>query len=272
MFNRRKPLCLPASSLYLRPFSPNRRRFHLPWISDTLLSMIISHKYKFIFLRTRKTAGTSIEIALSEFCGADDIITWIEKEDEAIRTELGYRGPQNSFLPFFKYKYHDLKKLVRTFQPKAFANHNPARFIRQYAGLEIWNTYYKFCFERNPFDKAISRYYFSTRPPKPRPSISKYLASVRVDMLSNWSIYTINDHVAVDFVGRYEKLDEDLQKIAETLGLPSRLSLPRAKSKFRENREHYSKVLNPQDRTRIERVCAKEIGEFAYRWEEPENP
>ncbi|MEL6382956.1 MAG: chondroitin 4-O-sulfotransferase, partial [Cyanobacteria bacterium J06626_18] len=31
--------------------------------------MIISHEYKFIFLKTRKTAGTSIEIALSKFCG-----------------------------------------------------------------------------------------------------------------------------------------------------------------------------------------------------------
>ena len=37
--------------------------------------MIISHEHKFIFLKTRKTAGTSIELALSDLCGARDIIT-----------------------------------------------------------------------------------------------------------------------------------------------------------------------------------------------------
>ena len=41
--------------------------------------MIISHKHKFIFFKTRKTAGTSLQIALSEFCGSDDIITGSHK-------------------------------------------------------------------------------------------------------------------------------------------------------------------------------------------------
>ena len=49
--------------------------------------MIINHRYKFIFLSTRKTAGTSIEIALSQFCDASDIITPIAEEDEAVRKE-----------------------------------------------------------------------------------------------------------------------------------------------------------------------------------------
>ena len=31
--------------------------------------MIVSHEHKFIFLKTKKTAGTSIELALSELCG-----------------------------------------------------------------------------------------------------------------------------------------------------------------------------------------------------------
>ena len=37
--------------------------------------MIISHKYKFIFIKTRKTAGSSIEYNLSNYLGDDDVIT-----------------------------------------------------------------------------------------------------------------------------------------------------------------------------------------------------
>ena len=65
--------------------------------------MIISHKHKFIFLKTVKTAGTSIEIALSKYCGPDDIITPASPEDEITRSELGYPGPQNCFSPIRKY-------------------------------------------------------------------------------------------------------------------------------------------------------------------------
>ena len=55
--------------------------------------MILSHERKFIFLRTKKTAGTSIELALSDLCGPDDIITPLTGEDEARRA--GRRGAQN---------------------------------------------------------------------------------------------------------------------------------------------------------------------------------
>jgi hypothetical protein len=47
--------------------------------------MIVSHRHKFIFLKTKKTAGTSIELALSELAGPEDIVTPLTKIDEAQR-------------------------------------------------------------------------------------------------------------------------------------------------------------------------------------------
>ena len=36
--------------------------------------MIISHKHQFIFIKTVKTAGTSIEVLLDSICGPDDVV------------------------------------------------------------------------------------------------------------------------------------------------------------------------------------------------------
>ena len=74
--------------------------------------MIINHKYKFIFIKTRKTAGTSIEIALSQFCDANDVITPITGQDECKRQELGFRGPQNYDIPLRFYKNIEGLRLI----------------------------------------------------------------------------------------------------------------------------------------------------------------
>jgi hypothetical protein len=37
--------------------------------------MIISHRYRSIFITTHKAAGSSLEMALGSLCGPDDIVT-----------------------------------------------------------------------------------------------------------------------------------------------------------------------------------------------------
>ena len=56
--------------------------------------MIISHEHKFIFLKTRKTAGTSIELALSQLCGPNDIITPISPNDEPSTISASWPRPR----------------------------------------------------------------------------------------------------------------------------------------------------------------------------------
>ena len=227
--------------------------------------MIICHKYKFIFLKTRKTAGTSIEIALSKFCGADDIITPILGADERKRQELGYRGPQNYNIPLRFYQKSDWVNLLKKWEPKQFFNHAGASFIRAHIGEDIWQNYFKFCFERNPFDKAISRYYWSAR--EPRPAIGDYLDSLATKFLSDWNLYTIDNQIVADFGGRYENLADDMANVAKRLNLPGELSLTKAKGGYRKDRKHYSQVLDQQARDRIEQVCANEMAALNYVWQ-----
>jgi hypothetical protein len=57
--------------------------------------MILSYANNFLFIKTRKTAGTSIEIALSIECSKKDVITPISPNDEIIRKRLLGLLPRN---------------------------------------------------------------------------------------------------------------------------------------------------------------------------------
>ncbi|WP_261134428.1 sulfotransferase family protein [Bacillus sp. Marseille-Q3570] len=207
--------------------------------------MIISHKYKFIFLKTKKTAGTSIEISLSRYCGDRDIITPIMPEDEKIRAALG-KYPQNN-------------QIGQT----NFYNHDSANKIKSLIGEDIWNSYYKFCFDRNPWDKVISLYYFLVRDPQ-KESFDEFLSRGGYQYAYNFPIYTIDNDSVVDYIGRYENLENDLKSICDTISLPFDGWLPKAKGQFRKNRDHYCTQYNEDQRELIGNYYKKEIDLFKY--------
>ena len=229
-------------------------------MSGVLRKMIISHKHKFIFVKTRKTAGTSLEIGLSEHCGAQDVITPISPKDELLRASLGFRGAQNHQLPigFFR-------RLERSFAGRHthYFNHMSAAKIIRYVGEELWNDYFTFTIEREPFGKAISSYYFRER--KNHRSIEDYIADCSPHRLSNWGMYADESGPRVDYVIRYENMAEGLKFLQSKLSL-DKITMPRAKSQFRKDRQHYSQVLNTQARRQIEAICANEIRYFGYQW------
>ncbi|HEX7065260.1 MAG TPA: sulfotransferase family 2 domain-containing protein [Bacillales bacterium] len=230
--------------------------------------MIISHKYQFIFLKTRKTAGTSLEISLSRYCGDGDILTPVKPEDEKIRDQLGEQ-PQNYEKPPEETGLKEkVKQIVAGEEPKKFYNHIPAEEVKEKVDDDIWNSYYKFCFERNPWDKAISAYYYmmgTTHKGKDM-SFDDFLRKLDIfeGRVYNYPIYSINGEVAVDFIGKYETLEEDLNKVCREVGIPFDGWLPNAKGKFRKDKVPYQQQYTNEQKDRIQEYFKKEIDLLGY--------
>ena len=225
--------------------------------------MILSHKYRFIFIKTRKTAGTSVEISLSRFCGPDDVITPISVKDELIRRKMGV-GPRNydGFLPDWKALRHG--RLARGFR---YWNHMRASQIRRRVGRRIWNSYFKFCFERNPWDKTVSLFHHERKHKKAHrweDNIESFLQHREHRLPSDFRRYTIGGLVAVDRIGRYEQLEHDLTHICQQVGIEFDGWLPRAKGNFRTDRRHYTDVLNARQRDIVSKRFAQEIQLLGY--------
>jgi hypothetical protein len=217
--------------------------------TSSLVRVIASHAHRFIFLKTRKTAGTSVEIALSKVCGPDDVITLISPEDEQLRAAAGGRGPQNFQSP----------PLPR----KAF-NHMSARLVRDAVGLQAWRGYYKFAIERNPWDAVVSLYYWKYKDREQLPDFDTYVSEEWIEQLANnRRMYRIRGRLVVDRVLRYEHLDTELAEVWEHLGLPGEPDLPRAKGNARPA-GHYRELYSDASRERVGQVFADAIEAFGY--------
>lgn len=211
--------------------------------------MIVSHSRGFIFLKTRKTAGTSVEIALSKVCGPQDIITMISPEDEELRAAAGGRGPQNFEAPPL---------------PRRAFNHMSARLARDVVGTRVWRSYYKFAIERNPWDAVVSLYYWKYKDRETLPDFEQYVAEEWIEQLANNSrMYRIRGRLAVDRVLRYESLADELGEVWEHLGLPGTPDLPHAKGQARPA-GHYRDLYTDASRERVRQVFAGVIETFGY--------
>ena len=95
-----------------------------------------------------KTAGTSVEVYLSQHCGKNDIVTPIEPHVEP-HVARNYRGLWNPIPDLFDNDDRGIRRNLRDFlKLRKFYNHIPASSIQRRVPPEIWNTYYKFCIER----------------------------------------------------------------------------------------------------------------------------
>jgi hypothetical protein len=230
--------------------------------------MIVSHLHKFIFIKTEKTAGTSIEIALSKICGPTDIITPIIKEDELARKALNYRTAQNYFIPYSRYTRLDWAKLLYTRKRVGFYNHMSAMQIMHYLEPEIWNSYFKFCFERNPWDKMVSWYFHWCTRQKVNITFEKFLNEGLAGRIKGFDLYTNGGIQIVDKIYKYEEMDQSLDDISTILRLDEKVRLPeyRAKGGMRPENKKYQDVLSNREADLIAKIYAREISYFGYKF------
>lgn len=220
--------------------------------------MIVCHRHKFIFIRTRKTAGTSIEIYLSSRVGSDAIITPVSPRDELIRREFGGLAPRN-------YMESGLQNPVLASPGPGpgvrFYNHIPADQARSRLGEATWSSYFKFCVERNPWDKVVSRYWHRCRT-TPRPTLDQFIRSGEAFDCVNFGLYSSHGRPLVDRIIRYEHLPSEFSDICESLGISQGGELPMAKAQFRK-RNVPVRISSRSDRM-VARGFADEIAQHGY--------
>lgn len=200
----------------------------------------------YIFVKTAKVAGTSLELALREHLGSDDVATPVASYDEEKAAALNYPPPQN-----FHKEY--VARTQLSCARGMFHEHTWAYEIRGMVPREVWDDYFVFTIDRDPLDKSISNY-FHYRRPENRPHFLRLLVrrfasdtvTPNVTMLANFSSlrhwleadaqyqfsqnfyrYSVDDVVIVDKVYDYDDLDSMIAELQEHIS--ANLRLPHVK-------------------------------------------
>ncbi len=211
--------------------------------------MLVSHRKHFIFTKTSKTAGTSVESYFEKYCMPDGEWQESHSRDEYVSETgiIGFRGVNPGGLTWY--------------------NHMTAERIRFLIGQDIWDRYFKFTVVRNPFDKLISMFYFLDKqnnnqvdPTKPETEIERFRCWIHNGgEIIDRDRYLIDWQECVDNFIRFENLHEGMKHVCDRLSIsfePSRI--PTFK---KGNRNHRIKIRDYYDQE-TEQIVKKK-----YAWE-----
>lgn len=171
---------------------------------------MISHTHKCIFVHIPKTAGTSIELFFKKKLGLPPSA---KAPLTLTRNKVKQIGPP--YLSHLKaYEF--------------YTNH--------YVSEDQFNTYFKFSFVRNPWDRVVSFYKYShlnllisfdTFVLKELPKLTNersYFYATQYEFLYH------NGEQLVDFIGRFENLQKSFDKVCDILGI-SESKLPHTRKR-----------------------------------------
>lgn len=233
------------------------------------VSMIVSHRHRFIFLKTKKTAGTSLEVLLSQYCDDDDVVTKVFPVEENHKPR-NWQGRSNLIHDLYELPSRWHKSICRRWlSGEKYFNHMPADLVRHRVGEEIWQSYFKFTVERHPLEKTRSHFLMLRARSGNRLTLEEYFRRGR--FCTNFPIYTDSEkNIVVDKILSFESLSTDLKETLNNLSIDSpHLALPRAKTSYRKIAEHVPIQFNSTQLKKLSEAFAWEIDHFGYELTEP---
>jgi hypothetical protein len=203
--------------------------------------MIISNTHKFILLKPRKVAGTSILYAFSQVC-------------DSSKDTVG--------------KIYNLEGLESPIDnTQTLSNHAyPFEIIQHVSGQQRWDEYKKIVPVRNPWDIAVSAFFWCKKTGEfVGDDFSSFIRSeVAKDFLeNNLNYYYFAGRLVPDYVVRYENLEDDIKSILVKLGIEKQVDIPKLKVGIRPEGE-YRKYYNDSDVEYIRNIWQQYIDDFGY--------
>jgi len=172
----------------------------------------INHDLEAIFIHIPKTAGTYMADILHKHYGFTNY--YLTRPDHEI-----FCGGRDSSIKSHENKIHGTLMYYKT-----------SFYCNKVMGMtaDKWKRYYKFCFIRNPYDKIISGWNYVNQNKYP---LSFYLNQpYKKNNWDYWHVlmsqtrHIINEKgkIGVDFIGTFEHLEEDFEKVLTYLELPKK--------------------------------------------------
>ncbi len=208
--------------------------------------MIISHKKKFIFIHIYKVAGTSVRRVLDP-----------------------YNDMSNVDFPWYQNIIFWLGAKYNFFSQRSM-NHIKAEKLKKLLPGKVFNEYFKFSFVRNPWDWQVSLYHFMIQNTKhPQHHLIKKMKSF--DEYVDWVVknehslqkdflYDKEGNLIVDYIGKFENLQEDFTEICLRLEIEP-VILPLTN---KSNHSHYRDYYSEESREKIYIAFKEDIDYFHY--------
>ena len=202
---------------------------------------IISFEHKFIFLKTKKVAGTSVEALLRPLTGPNDIVPCVTPRDEYYSASQGHFSKNYAENPNDEKIYTQLVLDKKFEQAMAFLQKIDKKYISHMNTKKIKNIveahgynyddFFKFTIERHPYTWMISMAAYNNKKynageltknfdvEKIRRSVEKILNKDDFSRLMNWNLYADNQGPRMDMVIKYEDLHGGLNTVCQNIGL-----------------------------------------------------